>query len=1290
MKATLFGPLRLQDEQQRPFPLPPTANGRTLLAYLLLHADQPHGRSHLAALLAPDDSEEKARRALTQALWQARRALPDGAIRALGDAIQLDTAQISRDVAAFDRLMAHALTAETPTAALAAQLAEGIALYHADLLNDFYDDWVYLPREQRRERYLRALELLAAWEKQNGRFSAALDYVLQLTQADPLRESAHQEALRLYAALNRPQAARQHYEQYRRYLQDEMGLNPDRQTRQLADAIAQSGQEETAVYLPASATPYALSDTAHMPLIGRDQERGQLLAQLNRLAHGQGGLLFLSGPPGVGKSRLLQELTRDADWRGLAVAYGSGRELAASAPYALFQEALGSLLTPLRWQQVRALLDDYWLNLAAPLAGMADAEMRPPDTSARGSHPTEYAHYEAFSRMLFALGQLRPLLLILDDVQWADPASLELLTYLAGRLAGQPVLVALAFRSEEARAETAVWQTLNALDAVAPHLRLRLEPLTAEATAEFITQGLGLPRPAPRFSERLFAETGGLPLLLLESLHLLHEEGLLYRDARGDWRTPFDNQTADYAELPIGYGGPSATALTARRLRQLPAHARQTLEAAAIIGKDVPFNLLAAAVEQPRPVLFAALGLLAQRQFLLETPESYCFSHDKVRQAVYQEIDPARRIRLHRQTAALVAEQTPTAVDRIAYHYRQGEQWPEALHFTLQAAERAYALSVIVAALDHYAVALQILETQAAAQAPLPPSQMAETRARILIARQSLLFTSGQTEQQEKELADLRQLVKQLPDPVWQADAALKEAHFAGEVQAQYDTAAALAREALTIAEAHQLPRRQAEAWKIIGMAGYHQGRYQESAAAYRRSVALWETLPDAAAQLMAAYAELIYNERVIGRIEEGMALAQKLLALAQAHGNQLGQASAHAAIANFYNDQGNHLASIHAYSEARAIFQRVGARLNEAKASANVGYGYWALRRYGEAIALTEESLFIFQELGAQRSVMLSYLNLAGLHYDIGQFERGNAYVADGLALATALKLDNYKLLFLTARAQALVRRGALAEAAALLAEMEPLLEKEEEWHIRGAYAAAQGFWLLAHDRLAEAAGAFQRAGDCFAQEGSSDFVVSMQSFRAYALWRMGEAAEALALSATAVAALEQTNGGENIQHIYWHHSQILGETGQDAAGNPSPASRPFLEKAYRTIEEQADSLPDEAWRARVWAIPLHCQVRAAWEAAQPRRARVWLPKLETAVAGRTAVDQTCEIEWTPYDPADAQIADKVARRRRQLARLLAEAEAQGARPTIADLAAALDSSQPTIKRDLAALRQA
>lgn len=1287
MKATLFGPLCLEDEEQRPCPLPPTANGRTLLAYLLLYAGQAHGRSQLAALLAPDDSEERARRALTQALWQVRRALPNGAILTSGDTVQLDEAHIARDVAAFDRLLAEAFMADQVTPTLAAQLADGAALYQADLLSDIYDDWVYLPREQRREQYLHTLELLAGWEKQNGRLPAALTYTLKLTQTDPLRESAHREVMRLYAALERPQAARQHYEQFRRYLQAEMGLPPAPKTQQLAAAIgAAAGMSEldTAVYLPlaAPALPYALGNAAAMPLIGREAERGQLVGQLRQLGQGQGGLVFLNGAPGVGKSRLLQELARDAEWRGLAVAWGYGRELDAMPPYTLLRQPLGSLLTPLRWQQLHALLDDHWLQLARPLLTSVEHSPQITDYELQAN---EHDYLEALTRLLLALGRLRPLLLILDDVQWADQASLEALLFLCHRLRQQPLLVVLAFRSVEARAETAVWQILDALDAVGLRLRLRLEPLTAAETAEFISQGLGLRQSAPLFSQRLHAETQGIPLLLLESLRLLHDEGLLYRDEYGGWRTPYDSDTASYAELSLPSHSPVTATLLERRRRQLPPAAQETLQLAAVLGRDVPFVWLLAASDQPQTETLAALSLLVQRQFLQETAQAYRFSHDKIREGVYEQIPPARRIAYHRAVAAAIAAagqsrqnmetppEGPTAVARLAYHYQQGEQWPEALHYTLLAADEARDLQALATALAGYAAARQIMTDHH----PLPDAEADQLEYRILISRQPLLFLAGQTAQQAAELADLRHLAARLPDPAQQATILLKEADFMARVRAEHGTAVTLAQQALALAQQHQLPRLEAEAWGVIGEARHVQGAYQESGAALRQAVALWEQLGDAPHALLGAYSQLLHSERMNGRWAEGKALADRLLVLAKGMGDQMALGRAHAALGNFFSDEGDSAAAGEQFTAAMTIFRRLGARLHEARALANLGYTHWVRRDYGRAIEMKEAALALFQELENQKGILLSYLNLAALYYDAGQMAQGEAYTRRGLALAQQLELPNYTVSLQIGRAQTLLSYGELAAGAALLQAAAPLVAQEEERHIQAGFRACWGMWFTENGRYAEAAAAFAEAADLFAQEGHTDFVTAMRSFQAFALWRMGELAEAQRLSAAAVAALEKSNGGEFVLETYWHHSQIIPETQPD-----------YLEKAYNTAADQAASLPDPAWQEMFWARPLPQTIRAAWAAAQPRRVRVWLPKKGEAAGGRTAVDQQIEIEWTPYHPVDTAVTDKVTRRQQQLTRLLAEAEAQGARPTIAALAEALDSSQPTIKRDLAVLR--
>jgi DNA-binding SARP family transcriptional activator len=1270
IKAYLFGPLRLEDGKNRPISLPTTSHGRTLLAWLLLHAGQWQGRSALATLLAPEESEEKGRRILSRALWEVRQVLPDAAIVASGDRVQLQGGAVWRDCARFDQLAAAALNASGITPAAAADLAEAVALYSADLLSDFYDDALWLPREQRRERYLRALELLAAREKQHQRFAHALDYILTLASADPLRESAHREALRLYVALNRPQAARHHYEQFCRTLAQELGVPPEPATRELAETILANAAipAENPPWLPTSTPPvaWALQDARRMPLIGRESERAEILLHLRQLGRGEGGVLFLSGPSGVGKSRLLEETARDAEWRGIAVARATGRELQRPTPYALFTEAVAGLLTPLRWQQLATLLDPWWLELLGPLF----PDLAPSAESAAPTSP-DHDRLEAIVRLVLTLGKLSPLLLILDDVQWADSASLHTLVYLSQRLRDQPVLVLLAFRSGEARHNEAVREVLETLDAGGVRLHLRLEPLTPAATDALIARGLGLTHAAPRFSARLHHETGGMPLLLLESLRTLHDEGVLHRDQQGLWHTPWD-EGADYEALHL----PSAEKLLQRRLRQLPPVARHTLELAAVMGQELHFGRLLALSEHPRAEVLAALGLLVQRQFLHETPQTYRFSHDNIRQTLYDQLPPIPRRRLHRQLAALVVQEEPGNAALAGHHYERGEQWAEALQFSVAAADQARDLGAIPAALAGYETALHILERHA----PLERESADLLHFRLLAARQPLLLLTGQTEQQGIELEALQAAADRNPDPAARIEGWLHQATLAATVHARHEEAITLARQALAQATRHALIKPQATAWQTIGYSRYVQGQLQESISALRQAVTLWQAVPDSRDDLMNATLKLIYSERAAGNTEAGLAEVARLLTLAEEANHPLRQATAWAAQANFYSDQGEHLAAIEGNTRALEIFRRLGVRLNEARALGNLGYSHWALRDYGRAIALTEESLAIFEEAGTQKDLLLSWMNLAELYYDAGQLARGEEYSEMGVALAQGLGLTNYELMLQIGRIRALLAAEKVAEGEQLLATIAPRMAQEEEWGIRAGVAACQGLLALLQDRPQAALAAFGEAVTGYEQGGNHDLVLAMQSHQAYALWLAGDQAGAAALSAGAIGALEQLPGGEFVAEMYWHHSQITGE--------PGTGTR-WLGRAHETVLAHAQSLPESADRARFLERPLHRAIVRAWEGGQPRRVWVWLPPKGETTVGRKSADNRIEISWTPWHPEDDALPDKVSRRHHQLRRLMAEANAQGAQPIIPALAEALDSTIPTIKRDLATLRR-
>lgn len=215
IRAELFGPLTLYcgDEQ---LDFSGSTSARTLLAYLLLRRGRPQSRLKIAGIFWPEMDEARSRRSLTQALWRIRSLLPDH-LETDAQHIHIPkTPSLVVDVEDFESLTDSysrfdVITPEEKLAC-AQSLRQAVDLYRGDLLEGSYDDWALAERERLRELYLRSLENLIEIEKSRGDYTQALDFALKLAQADPFREAAHREVMRLYFALDRPEAALTQYE----------------------------------------------------------------------------------------------------------------------------------------------------------------------------------------------------------------------------------------------------------------------------------------------------------------------------------------------------------------------------------------------------------------------------------------------------------------------------------------------------------------------------------------------------------------------------------------------------------------------------------------------------------------------------------------------------------------------------------------------------------------------------------------------------------------------------------------------------------------------------------------------------------------------------------------------------------------------------------------------------------------------------------------------------------------------------------------------------------------------
>ena len=360
------------------------------------------------------------------------------------------------------------------------------------MLEGFYEDWVLAEREALREMYLQALSDLIDLEKSNGKYSEALAHALQLASVEPLQEAYHREVMRLEFWLQKPDAALKQYALCCQMLEEQLGLQPDAETAALAQEIAnrcdkpQARQQDAAPYLP-TRTPITWErknpPTGQLPLIGREAERSQLNAILDEMLDGFGAIALIDGEAGVGKTRLVQELAGDAEWRSAQVLWGRSSESEDSPPYDPLLQALNSGLTPLRKEELTQLMQPIWLSVLAPLLPELGDNQNCSEKAAALPPAQEHDRlFYAFSQLLSAWGEIRPLVLILENIHWLDEDSLDLLSRLGETASQGNILLLCTYRSEEGRAQRGLWEKLQAIHRQPSSRRIHLDRLNAQAS----------------------------------------------------------------------------------------------------------------------------------------------------------------------------------------------------------------------------------------------------------------------------------------------------------------------------------------------------------------------------------------------------------------------------------------------------------------------------------------------------------------------------------------------------------------------------------------------------------------------------------------------------------------------------------------------------------------------------------------------------------------------------------------------------------------------------------------
>ncbi|HUS69335.1 MAG TPA: ABC transporter substrate-binding protein [Anaerolineae bacterium] len=722
LRLYLLGPVDLRHDGQ-PLPKPPTLKSQSLLAYLALYRENPQPRDRLIDLFWGERPEPKARGSLRTALWHIRRCLPEeGLILSDPHTVQLDPqGDLWLDVDEFESEVSHDD---------AARLQGGLALYRGDFMDGFYDEWVINERYRFESLFCEGLTRLMVGQEERGEHRAALGTARRLLEQDPLREDAHQVAMRAYCRLGQRNSALEQYRRCRDTVLEELGAEPMAETTELHREILEGRFPEEgvaeAVYVempPVRPAPSGgrnpLDVEARAKLVGREQGMAFLDRCWREAEAGRGRLVLVSGEAGLGKTRLVEEFAQHARWQGARVLWGRCYEFERVLPYQPVAEALGAILTALVPSELQSFPAWAMAQVARLVPEVAEERADLPVTPATATDQERARLFEATARILWELCSAAPILVILEDLQWASESTLQLVHYLVRHLSGHQALMVGTFRPEaveEGHPLRALQQQLNQEGVCQT---LRLSPLSSGDVEAMIAELSGAGEAIAPLAERLFRETEGNPFFLTEMVRALFEIGSIHLD--GDvWKGDFVRLSEGTVPLP----GRVSEAIETR-VRRLNETTQEALRVAAVLGREFDFDLLDAVWGRGEEPALEALDDLLRHRLVEEGTgamgRDYAFTHHKIQEVVYAGIPRRHRQHAHAQ-AGLALERLygPQANDwasEVAFHLQEGARYDEtlterAITSLLAAGDRARGMYAHEEAVVHYQGALALLKKQ--------------------------------------------------------------------------------------------------------------------------------------------------------------------------------------------------------------------------------------------------------------------------------------------------------------------------------------------------------------------------------------------------------------------------------------------------------------------------------------------------------------------------------------------------------------------------------------------------
>jgi len=440
------------------------------------------------------------------------------------------------------------------------------------------------------------------------------------------------------------------------------------------------------------------------PLIGREKDLSFLREKLETAVHGTGSIVFITGPAGIGKTRLVRELQHhaarcDCQW------FGGKYEKTGNHPYAAWVDMLKGYLQQKDAASLHALMGPYVAQFASIVPEVVPRANSTPNAAPQDSEIEKTRLLEAWTHLFVQISRDVPLVLFLDDVQWAG--SLELLHHLARNIGNQRVLALVAYRDDELKMNLNLSTAVLAMNRERLFHSLPLEPLEQKEVARLISQKVEK-TVASHLVDVLYQKTRGNPFFVEEVLGLLQERKVIVDTDAG-----VDLRESTSLEMPE-----SVKTVISERVERFGKNAVELLRMASVIGREFPLRLLEEGAGEKEEELVGVMDRCEKYDLIRSSSglgeEKYAFTHDLLQEALYETIGPAKRRRYHLRIAQVIEKLYTSRLEdwyeALAYHFREGNSLEKSVIYCHRAGVKAASHFAYRDALLYFEQALGALE----------------------------------------------------------------------------------------------------------------------------------------------------------------------------------------------------------------------------------------------------------------------------------------------------------------------------------------------------------------------------------------------------------------------------------------------------------------------------------------------------------------------------------------------------------------------------------------------------